>query len=336
VFDEFPAWRVEYFEHYDSKNAAYISIISNDPENMKGVDPDRLSRFTKVSGMNLKKHHDRIMNSSVCWTVAAIPSPKWAQKVFPKLDEDAAMDALWQAIAKAARVDGPDPAAEWTRHNESFLSRTEFLNTKQFVSLRIKSSLGTDLTLGLPDNHIWAGGGEKSPNNGLFFPNIPTEEIFTAPHRLRADGRVVASMPLIYQGNLIEGIDITFKDGKVAAYTASQNYELLKGIIETDEGAAYLGEIALVPYDSPISQMKTLFYNTLFDENASCHLALGMAYPNCVSGTEGLGEEQLKELGLNISFTHVDFMFGTADLEVVGVDGEGNETKVFENGGFVV
>lgn len=336
IFDEYPSWRVEFFDYYDSKKAAYIRISSSDPELLKDVPSDRIMRMSKAERKGLKKHSNHLMSSTGRWTVTAIPNEAWAKKVFPGCEGAEAVAKLWTAIGKAARIDGDDPIKAWQTHNETFAKRVDFLNNKQFKYLKIKSGIGTDMTMKLPDGHLWSGGGELCRSGKLFFPNIPTEEIFSAPDRKGVNGRIVSSMPLIYQGNLIEDIDITFEDGKAVICKASKNEALLKSITETDEGAAYLGEIALVPYSSPISEMNLLFYNTLFDENASCHVALGKGYANCIKGSEDMTEEQLLQRGLNDSLTHVDFMFGTADLSINGVDSAGNEAEIFKNGNFVI
>ena len=335
VFDDFPDWRVDRFKYLDDKGTAYLRIESSDPDLLNGVDPDRIRRFMMVSRKKAKEHGTRMMNNELRWSIIAVPSPKWALKVFPNLDEDKAVEALWDAILKGARADGDNPIADWEKHCKTFVSRIDYLNKKQFSALRFKNSLGTDVIVGLPKNHIWRGGGATSKDGVAFCPNLPTEEIFTAPDRNNVNGTVVASMPLSYQGSLIEDFSFTFKDGKVVDYKAKNGLEMLKTIIETDEGAQYLGEVALVANSSPISQMKVLFYNTLFDENASSHFALGKAYPSCVEGGNEMSEEELLKAGVNDSLTHADFMFGTADMSVIGIDADGNESVVMEHGELV-
>ena len=335
VFDDFPDWRVDRFKYLNDKGTAYLRIESSDPDLLNGVDPDRIRRFMKISRQKAKEHSVRLMSGELRWSIIAVPSPKWALKVFPNLDENKAVEALWDAILKGARADGDNPVADWDKHCKTFVSRIDYLNKKQFVALRFKNSLGTDVTVGLPKNHVWVGGGSTSKDGVDFRPNIPTEEIFTAPDRNNVNGTVVASMPLSYQGSLIEDFSFTFKDGKVVEYKAKNGLEMLKNIIETDEGAQYLGEVALVANSSPISQMNVLFYNTLFDENASSHFALGKAYPKCVKGGTDMSEEELLKAGVNDSLIHADFMFGTADMSVIGVDADGNETVVMGNGELV-
>jgi len=332
VFDDFPDWRVDRFKYLDDKGTAYLRIESSDPDLLNGVDPDRIRRFMQISRQKAKEHGIRMMTNELRWSIIAVPSPKWALKVFPNLDEAKAVEALWDAILKGARADGDNPIADWDDHCKTFVTRLEYLNKKQFASLRFTNSLGTDVTVGLPKNHIWRGGGATSQDGIAFCPNLPTEEIFTAPDRNKVDGIVAASMPLSYQGSLIEDFSLTFKDGKVVDYKAKNGQEMLKNILGTDEGAKYLGEVALVANSSPISQMNVLFYNTLFDENASSHFALGKAYPSCVEGGNDMSEEALLKAGINDSITHVDFMFGTADMTVIGIDADGNESVVMENG----
>ena len=335
IFDEFPEWRVQKLKEQDDKGAVYLHISSSDPDNMKGVDPSRLQRFSKVANQATKEHATLTINSTLRWSIVATSSPKWAAKVFPDLSEAEAMNRLWQYILKAARADGADPIADWKTHDQNFTKRVNYLNEQQFSALRFTTGIGTDLTLGLVKNHVWAGGSEVAKDGVRFFPNLPTEEIFTMPHREKAEGRVVASMPLSYQGNLIEGFEMTFKDGKVVSYKADKNQDVLKNIVEMDEGAARLGEVAIVANSSPIGQMNTLFYNTLFDENASAHLALGKAYPNNMAGGDNLPLEELVAKGGNDSLIHVDFMFGTADMRIVGIKEDGTEVVFFDNGEFV-
>jgi len=335
IFDTFPQWRVDRFKYFDDRGVVWLYLDSGDPDLLNGVSPDRLQRFMKARSQGTKEHAARTMSNELRWSVVALPSPKWAAKVFPDLDEDAAIEALWKAILKGARADGDNPIADWEVHRNNFEGRKKFLNEKKFKSLHFTNSLGTDLVVGLPKGHIWHGGGDDGQDGIPFFPNIPTEEIFTAPDRLNVTGKVVASMPLSHQGNLIEDFSITFKDGRAVEYQAKANESILKNIIEMDEGAHYLGEVALVANSSPISQMGILFYNTLFDENASSHLALGKAYPDCIENGNNMSEEELVNAGVNDSLMHVDFMFGTADMHIVGIGEDGTETVVMENGDFI-
>lgn len=335
IFDIYPQWSVDRFKFYDDRGAVYMHILSSDPDLLKGVDPDRIRRYTKVSRQGTKAHSARTMSNELRWSLLAVPSPKWALKVFPDKNEEEAVAALWDAILKGARADGNDPCADWLAHRKTFEGRKKFLNDKQFKALRFTNSLGTDLMIGLPKDHIWQGGGDVSKDGVDFHPNLPTEEIFTAPDRANVNGKVVASMPLSYQGSLIEDFWITFKDGRADGFHAGAGEAILKSIIEMDEGSKYLGEVALVANSSPISKMGILFYNTLFDENASSHLALGKAYPECVKGGSSLSEKELLAAGINDSLMHVDFMFGTADMKIMGICQDGSEILVMENGELV-
>ena len=335
IFDVFPQWMTDKFKFYDETGAAYLQIGSADPDLLKGVEPDRIRRFTVVSRQGTKEHSARVMANFQRWSIVALPSPAWAKKVFPDLEEDKAIEELGKAILKGARADGENPIKDWAAHRQNFEARKKILNEKKFKALRFKNSLGTDCLVGLPKGHIWQGGGDVGQDGLPFFPNQPTEEIFTAPDRNNVNGKVVASLPLSYQGNLIEKFWMVFKDGRAVEYHAEVNETVLKNIIEIDEGSHYLGEVALVPHGSPISQMGILFYNTLFDENASSHLALGKAYPTCIEGGSKMTEEELLSAGMNDSLMHVDFMFGTPDMNVIGIAEDGSETDVMLNGEYV-
>ncbi|MCL1844606.1 MAG: aminopeptidase [Defluviitaleaceae bacterium] len=336
IFDSFPAWRVEKFKEQDDRGAVYLHVRSSDPDALSGVEPDRLRRFTKVSREATKEHTRLTMGSFRRWSIIAVPSAAWAKKVFPDLGEAEAVEKMWQYLLKGARADGENPIADWEKHKESFDARVNYLNEKQFDALRITTGLGTDIALGLAKNHVWEGGGDVDKDGIPFFPNMPTEEIFTMPDRMRADGRVVASMPLSYQGNLIDGFEMTFKDGKVSDFRAKANQSALANIIEMDEGGSRLGEVALVSNTSPIGKMNTLFYNTLFDENASSHLALGKAYPKNLKGGDELSTEEFIAAGGNDSLVHVDFMFGTQDMNVIGIHADGREEHFLKNGDFMI
>jgi len=335
IFDNFPQWRVDKLKEQDDRGAVYLHIRSSDPDVLAGVDSDRIRRSTKSSREATKEHTRLTMGSFRRWSIIATPSHAWAKKVFPELAEEEAMEKMWQYLLKGARADGADPITDWDEHKKSFDERVNFLNKKNFDALRITTGLGTDITIGLAKNHIWEGGGDTDKDGIPFFPNMPTEEIFTMPDRLRADGRVVASMPLSYQGNLIEGFEMTFKNGKVESFRADENQSALANIIEMDEGGSRLGEVAIVSNLSPIGKMNTLFYNTLFDENASSHLALGKAYPKNLKGGDKLSPEEFIAAGGNDSLVHVDFMFGTSDMNIFGIDANGNETHFYVNGDFV-
>ena len=334
IFDEFPEWMVEYFNHYADKDAAFLSISASDPELMKDVDPKKMSRANKVSSVALEHYRTRMMSNKNVWCVASIPTVSWAKKVFPNSTEEEAVDLLWQAIFKAVRVDQEDPVQAWKDHQDHLNEKLDFLNSTAFKALRYKNSIGTDVLVELPENHVWFGGGDEAPQGHVFVANMPTEEVFTMPKRDGVNGTIVSSIPLNYNGNLIEDFKFTFKDGMVVDYDAKSGKDVLKEMLETDEGAKRLGEVALVPYDSPISNQKILFFNTLFDENASCHFALGKAYPTCIKGGDSMDKEALVEAGANDSLIHVDFMVGTEDLEIIGITKDNKEIPVFKNGNF--
>ena len=281
----------------------------------------------------LAPYYDKAMSNKIKWTIIAYPHPEWAKLMFPDLDEKDAYKKLGKYIAKTTRVDNDDPVAAWGEHAENLRRRCELLNAAKIKSFRYRNKLGTDVVVGMPENYVFAGGAEEC-NGETFNANMPTEEIFSAPDCNRVDGIIKAAMPLCYNGKIIEGITLKLKDGAIIDFDAKTNKDVLKGIIETDEGSRRLGEIALVPYDSPISKLNTLFYETLFDENASCHFAIGRAYPTCVKGGDEMDSATLKKAGINESDVHVDFMVGTKDLEITAETADGKTISVFENGNF--
>ncbi|MBU3114140.1 aminopeptidase [Clostridium lacusfryxellense] len=334
IFLEYPDWQKDFYVSNARKGAAFLSISASDPELMKEVNPERMSNSHKAASTAIKEYRDRLMSNKNVWCVASIPTVSWAKKVFPDLAEDEATEKLWNSIFKTVRVDTPDPVASWETHKGNLKKSMDFLNSNNFKYLVYKNLLGTDLKIELPENHLWLGGSDYTPDGVEFIANMPTEEVFTLPKKDGVNGTVVSSKPLNYNGNLIENFSITFKQGKIVDFSAESGYDILKSIIDTDEGSHYLGEVALVPYDSPISNSNILFYNTLFDENASCHLAIGKAYPVCVKNGENLKDEELAAQGVNDSFVHEDFMVGTKDLQIIGITIEGKEIPIIENGNF--
>jgi aminopeptidase len=335
IFDEAPEWVKAFFKEYAEKDAAFISISASDPELMKDVNPKRISRQNKAMNQALSFYRSRIMSNKNAWCVASIPTEAWAKKVFPN-DMEKSLELLWEAIFKAVRVDRDNPVEAWQKHQDELNLRRNFLEKNNFKSLRYKNSLGTDLEVKLVEGHKWYGGGDKGPKGQIFFANMPTEEVFTMPDKYGANGKVFSALPLNYNGNLIESFWFEFKDGSVVDFGAKKGEEVLRGMIETDEGAKRLGEVALVPYDSPISNQNILFYNTLFDENASCHFALGKAYLLCVENGENIDPKDFDKMGINDSLIHVDFMVGTKDLEITGICHDGSEVPVFKKGNFVI
>lgn len=333
IFDETPQWLVEFYNHYAAERAALISVYATDPELLKGVDPNRIQRAGRSSGLALKDFQNKQMSNDFPWCVVSVPTASWAGKVFPGETAERAAERLWDAIFTATHVGGGKAVDTWRAKMDTMARRAKILNDYSFKKLIYKNSLGTDLEVELPEAHQWGACGEKAGNGVVFAANIPTEEIFTLPKRDGVNGVLYTSMPLSLSGNLIENIVFTFKDGKIIDAKASSGLEILEKQLDMDEGARYLGEVALVPYHSPISDMNILFYNTLFDENASCHFAFGKAYPNFHDAGERT-EEELKARGMNDSLTHIDFMVGTADLSIIGVTADGQEIPVFVDGDF--
>lgn len=336
VFMEFPEWRQRLYMDNAEQGAAFISILAEDPEIFRDIEPERLTMAQQAAGAALLEYRERMMSNKNAWCVVSVPTEAWARKVFVRGSNGLAVKQLWQKILSAVRVtpDG-DAVAAWQQHTAFLQRAAAFMNQWQFTSLHYTNALGTDLTVGLPAGHIWAGGAEATQGGTIFIANMPTEEIYTLPRRDGVDGTVVASKPLNYNGNLIEDFRLTFEKGKVVAYEAARGGDILKELLAMDEGACRLGEVALVPFDSPISQSGVLFYNTLFDENASCHLALGKAYPTCLKGGAGMPAAELLANGVNDSLIHEDFMVGTRDLTIVGRTADGREVPVFRQGNFV-
>ena len=335
LFDSVPEWTKAMMNGLAEEGAAFLSIIGNDPEAFLGVDPERMLRSRRASGRELAPFRTRLMSNRNAWSIGAIPVKSWAKKVFPACGEDEAMDRLWDAIFKSVRITGAGDAVEnWRRHVETLQKHVAQMNVWHFETLRYRSALGTDLTIRLPKEHLWAGGRSETGDGQVFIANMPTEEIFTAPLRDGIDGTVCASMPLVHDGNVIEGIRFVIREGRIVEAHADRGEEILKAAISVDEGASRFGEVALVPYDSPIRNQEILFYDTLFDENAACHLAFGDAYPECVRGGADMSPEELAAAGLNRSDTHVDFMIGTADLSIVGTRADGEQIEIFRDGNF--
>lgn len=332
VFTNIHPWMSDMRNYHATRGAGFIFIDGSDPDLLAGIDAKKPAEFRKAMYNATKPYHELLDANKNTWCIAAAPTSKWAKKVFPKCSEAEAIEKLWEAIFKAVRVDTPNPINAWAEHKKAFAEKINFLNEKQFVSFHYKNSLGTDITLGMTENHIWHGGGDETQGGVGYFPNMPTEEIFSTPHKDKINGTVKSALPLNYQGNVIDKFSITYKDGRVTDYSAETGYDTLKALIETDEGSLSLGELALIPNNSPISNMNILFYNTLFDENASCHFAIGMGFPDCVKDGIHMNKDQLKELGINDSATHVDFMLGTKDLSITATDKDGKETAIFKNG----
>lgn len=291
----------------------------------------KLSAQQKAAGKALANYRNAVMNDKVAWAIIAVPSKQWAAKVFPNVEADKQVEALWEAIFKTVRIGEGNAVENWQGHLENLDTRAAILNAKRFAKLHYTAP-GTDLTIELPDKHIWQTGASKTPENTSFVANMPTEEVYTMPSKYGVNGTVSNTKPLVFQGNIIDDFKLTFEDGKIVKAEAGVGNDLLQELIKADEGSKYLGEVALVPHESPISASNILYYNTLFDENASNHLAIGEAYPTCYEGGSALSPEQLEEHGINTSITHEDFMIGSADMNIDGVLADGTVEPIFRNG----
>jgi len=331
AFTEYPEWRAREMEELADKGAAFMSIVSSSPDLLKGVNPERIANFQKAAGTALSNYRKKIQSDKVSWTVIATPSPAWAAKVFPDAAPEEQVNLLWDAIFKATRADLDNPVEAWKKHDETLHEKVAYLNERRYKKLHYTAP-GTDLTIELPEKHIWVGAGSINEQGNSFMANMPTEEVFTVPHRTGVNGYVASTKPLSYGGNIIDNFTITFENGRIVDVKAEQGEDILKRLVDTDEGSHYLGEVALVPFQSPISQSNVLFYNTLFDENASNHLAIGSAYAFCIEGGKTMSAEDLEKNGLNESITHVDFMIGSAEMNIDGITNNDQTEPVFRNG----
>ena len=330
-FSEFPDWIPAMRQELIDMNAAFMNIVSQSPDLLKNADPNKIATFQKTAGQALEGYRQAVQSDKVSWTVIAAPSAAWAAKVFPDKPEADQVPALWDAIFKAVRADTEDPVAAWKKHDETLHEKVEHLNERKYAKLHYTAP-GTDLTIGLPEGHLWAGAGSINAKGNEFMANMPTEEVFTVPHKDRIDGYVSSTKPLSYSGNIIDNFKITFESGRISAVEAEQGEDVLKHLIEADEGAKSLGEVALVPHSSPISTSGILFFNTLFDENASNHLAIGSAYAFCVEGGKEMDRAELEAHGLNQSITHVDFMIGSDRMDIDGILDDGTREPIFRGG----
>ncbi|HET7580291.1 MAG TPA: aminopeptidase [Bacillales bacterium] len=328
---EYPMWNAKGLEEMAEDGAAFLNIRTPNLDMFKDVDPEKMAAANKASAEALETYKDYRMKNKVSWSIVAVPSEEWAEKVFPDLASDEAVTKLWETIFRMTRADQEDPVVAWEVHKQQLAEIVRYLNEKSYKKLHYRGP-GTDLTIAFPEGYHWTGGGMKNEAGKDFIPNIPTEEVFTLPLKTGVNGTVSSTKPLNYSGNLIDNLSLTFEDGKIVDFQAEKGYNTLKKLIETDEGSHYLGEVALVPHQSPISQSGLIFYNTLFDENASCHLAIGKAYPHCLNGGTKMSEEELREHGVNKSLTHVDFMIGSVELDIDGETETGEKEPVFRNG----
>ena len=325
-------WIPEFYKQYIDDKAAFLSLISANPKALEGIPTDRISLQSRNLNKALSFNHTAILNSSVTWCVASVPTVLWANLLGYEGTDEEKIDQLWTTLLKLCRIEGIEPKDTYRHHMAKLRRRCEALNKLDLKSLRYTCDNGTDLLLELPEDHIWLGGEESSKDGTIFNANIPTEEVFSAPQYNGVNGVVHSTKPLIYHGNTISDFSFTFKEGKIVEYTAKEGYEVLKELVETDEGSHYLGEVALVDHFSPISQSNQIFYETLFDENASCHLAIGASYPTCLKDSDGLSEEELKERGLNHSLTHVDFMIGHERMNIKGYTRDGQAVDIMIDG----
>ncbi|MDN7247437.1 aminopeptidase [Planococcus shenhongbingii] len=330
-FSEFPLWKVQERELLADQGASFISIMSQSPDLLKGIDSKRIAAFQKATGTALSKYRQYVQSDKISWTVLASPSKAWAAKVFPELPEEQQVDALWEAIFKAVRADLDNPVQEWLNHDEKLHTKVDYLNNKKYAKLHYTAP-NTDLEVALPKGHLWCGAGSVNEKGHTFMANMPTEEVFTVPDKTGVNGVVASTKPLSYGGNIIDDFRITFENGKIVEVIAEQGEEVLKELVATDEGSHYLGEVALVPHQSPISASNILFYNTLFDENASNHFAIGSAYAFCIEGGKTMSKEELAAHGLNQSITHVDFMVGSDEMDIDGILDDGTREPIFRAG----
>ncbi len=324
-------WQIEKWEHQAEVLPCKIYLISEDPDGLKGVNQKKYAKMAASRAKIIKPIRTR-MENKYQWCIAAVPGKEWAKKIFPNERTSTAVEKLWEAILSASRVDD-DPIAAWDKHNADLKHRCDYLNSLGIKELKYKASNGTDLRVGLLPNAVFCAGGEYTLGSNVYFnPNIPSEEVFTSPRRGDADGIVYSSKPLCYGGQLIDNFWMKFEGGKIVEVGAEKNEALLRELISMDEGASYLGECALVPYSSPIRESGLLFYNTLFDENAACHLAFGMGFTNVLVDYEKYTEDEAHKMGINDSVVHEDFMIGTADMSIVAVCNDGSEVQIFKDG----
>jgi aminopeptidase len=333
-FDRAPTWLFEGMAAAFRDGAARLGILGEDPSLLAGQDGEKVGRANRARAKAYKPALDLIANFAINWTLVSAATPAWARAVFPGEEEPVALAKLWDAIFAASRVDGPDPVAGWKAHNAALAARAGHMNERRYSALRFRGP-GADLTVGLDAEHHWDGGADIAKNGIPCSPNIPTEEIFTTPHKDRVDGTVASTKPLSYLGTLIDKIAVRFEGGRVVEARAAAGEEVLHKVLDTDEGARRLGEVALVPHSSPISQSGLLFYNTLFDENAASHIALGQAYSKGLRGGGAMSAEELAAHGANTSLIHIDWMIGSGETDVDGIRADGGTEPVMRRGEWV-
>jgi len=330
-FDEYPTWYTTGIMDFIKRGDALLSIYANDPDAFSGLDPERVGAMQKAHLQNYQDINVSVSRNAINWCVVASGAPAWARKIFPDLPVEEAEQKLWHAIFETTRATAPDPVAAWQEHIRNLKKRANFMQAKKFSALHYKSE-NTDFTLGLPRGHKWISAQSLAENGVNFTANMPTEEIFTLPDRQRAEGTVTATFPLSYGGSLIEDFVLRFENGRIVNVSAKKNEAILQKLVDTDEGSRRLGEVALVPASSPIARRGHLFYNTLYDENASCHIAIGRAYRFTLTGGEELTEEEFNAAGGNTSLNHVDFMIGSPQMDIDGITENGAHEPVMRAG----
>ena len=324
-------YEIARWKYASKKNPAMLHIVSDDPDAMKGINQMKIAKARMKSYPKIKPFRDK-MDGHYKWCIIAVPGNAWAKKIFPKLNEEEAKEALWDAIFKCTRVDETKTIENWEKHNAYLIEKRNKLHDLNLKSLDYKSANGTDFHVELIKGCLWGAGVEKTAEGKLFNPNMPTEEVFTSPQYGKCEGKLVATKPLSYMGSLIEDFAITFKDGKVSKVEAKKGQQVLEQMVKMDEGASMLGEVALVPFTSPINESGILFYETLFDENACCHVALGCGFGECIEGGSSMTTEECKAHGINDSMIHVDFMIGSKDLSIVGTTFDNKKVQIFKDG----
>ncbi|MDN4618268.1 aminopeptidase [Paenibacillus sp. PsM32] len=330
-FEIGPKWYAAEMEELAVDGGAILHVVSDDPDLLKGVNPERISTYQMTANKALAKYREYVQSEKLSWSIVAVPSEAWAAKVFPDVAKEEQVSAMWDAILKAVRVGNGDAIEAWEKHVELLNTKSKYLNDKAYKQLHYVAP-GTDLTIGLPEGHLWAAAESTSERGFTFMANMPTEEVFTAPLKSDVNGYVSSTKPLSYGGNIIDNFKLTFKDGRIVGIEAQQGQDTLERLVSMDEGSHYLGEVALVPHKSPISESNILYYNTLFDENASNHLAIGSAYAFNLIGGKELSRDELNERGLNNSLTHVDFMIGSGEMDIYGITKDGEKEPVFRQG----
>lgn len=330
-FLEPPKWQADELEDLARNGAAFLSVVSTNPDLLNGIEAGRIADNQRTAGQAMAPYRELMMSNQVSWSIVAYPSTTWAAKVFPDAAPEEQVELLWEAIFKAVRADQDNPVEAWSSHLGGLKQRCDILNSRKYRKLHYTAP-GTDLTLELPEGHIWCQAGAVNGRGVPFLANIPTEEVFTAPLKTGANGKVSSTKPLSYGGNIIDRFTLTLENGRVTDFTAEVGQEALASLLAMDEGSAYLGEVALVPFHSPISESGILYYTTLYDENASCHLALGAAYAFTLQDGIAMTKEQLAGHGMNQSLTHVDFMMGSPEMNIDGITADGKSEPIFRAG----